>query len=127
MIISHHQELIRCRVRYKNKTVDTYFLLLFFWSSSREFCDVIQLLFLLGDEDCLYLNIYTPYVNPKRKLNVLVFIHGGAFMFNHGGLYGPEILLDKDIVYVNINYRLGPLGKEDIIFRIFQNTFHLII
>lgn len=45
-------------------------------------------------------------------------------MFNHGGLYGPDILLDKDIVYVNINYRLGPLGKEDIISSISQKLAH---
>lgn len=32
-------------------------------------------------------------------------------MFDHGALYGPDIILDRDLVYVNINYRLGPLGK----------------
>lgn len=45
-------------------------------------------------------------------------------MFNHGGLYGPEILLDKDIVYVNLNYRLGPLGKK-ILFLVFSKTHFL--
>lgn len=39
-------------------------------------------------------------------------------MFNSGGLYGPEIILDRDVVYVNLNYRLGPLGKKSNI-RIF--------
>lgn len=73
-------------------------------------------MFLSGDEDCLYVNIYTPDLNPKKKFNVLVFIHGGAFMFNHGALYGPDIILDRDIVYVSINYRLGPLGKLNYLF-----------
>ena len=27
------------------------------------------------------------------------------------GLYGPENFMDKDIVFVTINYRLGPFGK----------------
>lgn len=64
-----------------------------------------------GDEDCLYVNVYTPDLSPAKKMNVLVYIHGGALMFLYGGYYGPNILLDRDIVYVNFNYRLGPLGK----------------
>ncbi|VEN62745.1 unnamed protein product [Callosobruchus maculatus] len=63
-----------------------------------------------GDEDCLYMNIYTPDLNPTEKMDVLVYIHGGAFMFNKGGNQGPEFIIDKKIVYVNFNYRLGPLG-----------------
>lgn len=63
-----------------------------------------------GDEDCLYLNIYTPDLNPNANLDVVVYIHGGAFMFLHGGFQGPEYILDKNVVYVNLNYRLGPLG-----------------
>ncbi|CAG9815744.1 unnamed protein product [Phaedon cochleariae] len=72
-----------------------------------------------GDEDCLYVNVYTPALNQSNRLPVLVYIHGGAFMFNYGGLYGPQILLDRDVVYVNFNYRLGPLGflstEDDIV------------
>lgn len=71
---------------------------------------------LKGDEDCLYVNVYTPNTNPKKKMNVLVHIHMGAFMFNWGGFYRPDILLDRDIVYVNFNYRLGPLGKIVLLF-----------
>jgi bile salt-stimulated lipase len=66
--------------------------------------------FVIGDEDCLYLNIYTPDLNPNANLDVVVYIHGGAFMFLHGGFQGPEYILDKNVVYVNLNYRLGPLG-----------------
>ncbi|XP_065212960.1 esterase E4-like [Planococcus citri] len=68
-----------------------------------------------GEEDCLYLNIYTPKLpvdgvdNPL--MNVLVYFHGGAFMFASGGIYYPDyIQQDHDIVFVNINYRLGALG-----------------
>ncbi|XP_044261768.1 venom carboxylesterase-6-like isoform X2 [Tribolium madens] len=66
--------------------------------------------FVIGDEDCLYLNIYTPELDAKANFDVIVYIHGGAFMFNWGGIQGPEYLLGKDVVYVNLNYRLGPLG-----------------
>ncbi|XP_030764864.1 venom carboxylesterase-6-like isoform X2 [Sitophilus oryzae] len=63
-----------------------------------------------GDEDCLYVNVYTHSLSDKANLDVLVFIHGGAFMFGRGASYGPEIIMDRKIVFVNFNYRLGPLG-----------------
>lgn len=63
-----------------------------------------------GSEDCLYLNVYTPQLNAGAMLPVIVYIHGGAFIFGGAGMFGPEILLTRDVIYVNINYRLGPLG-----------------
>nr|AYK27451.1 carboxylesterase CarEB2 [Lasioderma serricorne] len=67
--------------------------------------------FVIGEEDCLYVNIYTPVnANKNSNLDVIIFIHGGAFMFNYGGSYGPKIIMDRNVVYVNFNYRLGPLG-----------------
>ncbi|XP_065200318.1 esterase FE4-like [Planococcus citri] len=67
-----------------------------------------------GEEDCLYLNIYTPKlpVNGVSPLmNVMVYIHGGAFMFGTGGTIYPDyILQNDDLVFVSINYRLGVLG-----------------
>jgi carboxylesterase type B len=32
-------------------------------------------------EDCLFLNVWTPSINPSAKLPVIVFIHGGAFLY----------------------------------------------
>lgn len=44
-------------------------------------------------------------------MNVVVFIHGGAFISGQGSIYGPQYLLDNNnFVYVTINYRLGVLG-----------------
>ena len=65
-----------------------------------------------GDDDCLYLNIYVKSIDPSARLPVMVWIHGGAFMFGSGDdvLYGPDYLLKKDIVLVTLNYRLGVLG-----------------
>ncbi|KAL1492311.1 hypothetical protein ABEB36_012784 [Hypothenemus hampei] len=65
-------------------------------------------------EDCLYLNIYTPILDNDNgtKVPVLLWIYGGGF--SHGtSLYsnfGPDFLIEKDIVIVTINYRLGPFG-----------------
>jgi hypothetical protein len=44
---------------------------------------------------------------------VMVWIHGGAFYIGSGNsdLYGPEHLINEDVVVVTINYRLGALGN----------------
>lgn len=43
---------------------------------------------------------------------VLVFLHGGAFIFgsNNSRMYSPNFLLMEDMVLVVVNYRLGALG-----------------
>ncbi|KAJ9584570.1 hypothetical protein L9F63_021080, partial [Diploptera punctata] len=65
-----------------------------------------------GQEDCLYLNVYTPKLDSSRPLHVMFWIHGGGWQSGSGNsdMYGPQYLLDKDIILVTINYRLGPLG-----------------
>ena len=40
----------------------------------------------------------------------MVFIHGGGLNTGESGLYGPGYLLERDVILVTINYRLGPLG-----------------
>ena len=65
-----------------------------------------------GQEDCLYLNIYTPNPADTEDLKpVLLWIHGGAFtQGDANSLTNPEYLLDEDVVFVSIHYRLGLLG-----------------
>jgi para-nitrobenzyl esterase len=63
-------------------------------------------------EDCLYLNVYTPSADWKRR-PVLVWVHGGGFNFGAGSepLYDGGHLAERgDVVVVTINYRLGALG-----------------
>ncbi|XP_045128051.1 esterase FE4-like isoform X2 [Portunus trituberculatus] len=63
-----------------------------------------------GQEDCLYLNVYTPKPSPSN-LPVMVYIHGGGFAISSAGEGGsPAPLMQKDIVLVTMNYRLGTLG-----------------
>ncbi|XP_052753166.1 venom carboxylesterase-6-like [Galleria mellonella] len=63
-----------------------------------------------GSENCLYVNVHTANLNPEKLLPVVVFIHGGAFMYGSGYHYGPFLLMDRDLVVVTLHYRLGPLG-----------------
>ncbi|KAF5307860.1 hypothetical protein FQR65_LT06592 [Abscondita terminalis] len=69
---------------------------------------------MIGDEDCLYLNVYTPQLphDDKRLLPVMFYIGGEQFQFNDVSKekFGPELLLDKDVVLITINYRLGAFG-----------------
>ncbi len=44
-------------------------------------------------EDCLYLNIWTPELNPEVNLPVMVWVHGGS---NKGGWsYEPNYIWEK--------------------------------
>ena len=63
-------------------------------------------------EDCLYLNVWTPKADSAARLPVMVWIHGGAYIFGSGSLpiYNGAPLAKKGAVIVTINYRLGQLG-----------------
>lgn len=77
---------------------------------------------IVGSDDCLYLNVYVPSTdekeNDRRNLPVMVYFHGGAFIFGSGDnfLYGPDYLIKKDVVVVTVNYRLGVLGEQKVKF-----------
>jgi len=68
-----------------------------------------------GSEDCLFLNIYVP--NFKKNGNkhggampVMFWIHGGGLTAGAGSDYDPTPLVNKGVIVVTINYRLGYLG-----------------
>lgn len=64
-------------------------------------------------EDCLYLNVFTKNLgnNSKTELKpVIVYIHGGGFETGSAMEHGPEYLMERDIVLVTTNYRLGAFG-----------------
>ena len=65
------------------------------------------------EEDCLYLNVWTPAKTEEDKLPVFIWVHGGGMVAGSG----CEVVCDgigfakrKDIVVVTINYRLGFFG-----------------
>lgn len=65
---------------------------------------------LIGVEDCLYMNIYTPARNESELLPVIFWIHGGGFQYGTSSTYGAKFLIDRDLILVTINYRVGPFG-----------------
>lgn len=63
-------------------------------------------------EDCLYLNIWSPAADGKKR-PVMFWIHGGGFVTGSGSsdLYdGSNFVKKGDVVVVTINYRMGPEG-----------------
>ncbi|GBP73547.1 Esterase FE4 [Eumeta japonica] len=76
--------------------------------------DMITGKVLEGSENCLFLNVYTKnlFMNSANLVPVMVFIHGGAFMSGSGDsdFYGPEYLLQHNVILVTLNYRLEALG-----------------
>ena len=66
------------------------------------------------DEDCLYLNVHTPTLQ-SRPLPVIVWIHGGGFLYGSANeCDGTALAITADAVVVSINYRLGLLGWVDL-------------
>ena len=66
-----------------------------------------------GSEDCLYLNIWRPR-DGETGLPVYVWIHGGGNSVGSAthiaAYYGDRIASRSRVVFVSINYRLGPFG-----------------
>ncbi|MBU3099400.1 MULTISPECIES: carboxylesterase/lipase family protein [Clostridium] len=72
-------------------------------------------------EDCLYLNVWAP--KQAKKSPVFVWIYGGANTVGEGSdpHYFGESFTKDDIIYVNFNYRVGPLGFYN--FSIYDDSF----
>jgi para-nitrobenzyl esterase len=65
-----------------------------------------------NNEDCLYLNVWTPATSAAAHLPVMVWIYGGGFVA--GASSEPRQdggrLAMKGVVVVSFNYRLGVFG-----------------
>ena len=66
---------------------------------------------IVGQEDCLYLDIKAPVNNLNRRLPVMFWIHGGGNTSGVKDYYDfSELVREHDVLVVTINYRLGPMG-----------------
>ncbi|XP_043284209.1 cholinesterase isoform X2 [Venturia canescens] len=65
------------------------------------------------DEDCLYLNIFTPNAQSGvgKRYPVMIYIHGGEFIHGASNQFPAHMLAAfYNVVVVSMNYRLGALG-----------------
>jgi len=68
----------------------------------------------IGDEDCLYLNVYIPELPDSSAENrsVMFWIFGGGLQIGNSyeSTYGSGKLMGYDVISVTVNYRLGVFG-----------------
>jgi para-nitrobenzyl esterase len=66
------------------------------------------------DEDCLYLNLWTPSAGKtNKKLPVAMWIHGGGYREGFGfepEMDGGEDWASRGVIFVQVTYRLGVFG-----------------
>lgn len=68
------------------------------------------------DEDCLFLNVWSPRHGREHK-PVMVWVHGGAYFLGAASqpVYdGASLATRGDVVVVTINYRVGVFGFADL-------------
>jgi para-nitrobenzyl esterase len=65
----------------------------------------------VGEEDCLSLNVFAPPGEMQQR-PVMVWIHGGGLAVGTSSTYDAarKLALNDGVVVVTINYRLGVLG-----------------
>jgi para-nitrobenzyl esterase len=92
------------------------------WTNVRkatEFAPICALVTTLGvfsgapnnNEDCLYLNVFTPDLDPSARLPVIVWIHGGGNVDGETPDYdGNKLASQGKSVVVTMAYRLNLMG-----------------
>ncbi|MFQ3236596.1 MAG: para-nitrobenzyl esterase [Paraglaciecola sp.] len=66
---------------------------------------------IVGTEDCLYLDIRAPKDFADKNYPVMFWIHGGGNINGHKDYYNySNLVTEKNVIVVSINYRLGALG-----------------
>lgn len=63
-----------------------------------------------SSEDCLYLDVSTPTLDPAARRPVMVWIHGGANWAGSGDGVVRSNLARQGVVVVSVQYRLGVFG-----------------
>jgi para-nitrobenzyl esterase len=81
-------------------------------TSFGEVCPQLSGAKVVGDEDCLHINVWRPRTE-ERGLPVYVWIHGGANMTQSNSqskAQGDRLAQQSNVIVVSIQFRLGPLG-----------------
>jgi para-nitrobenzyl esterase len=64
-------------------------------------------------EDCLTVNVFTPGVNDQAKRPVMVWLHGGQWLYGAGSepiSDGTRLAGRNDVVVVTVNHRINLFG-----------------
>ncbi|XP_075163205.1 esterase B1-like [Haematobia irritans] len=65
-----------------------------------------------GSEDCLFINVYTNNLKPCKLRPVMFWIHIGGLQSGAANreFYGPDYFIEKNVILITVQYRLGALG-----------------
>lgn len=64
----------------------------------------------VGTEDCLYLEIWTPNVNPEKPIPIMFWIGTFGFTYNLDCILDPSSIMEQQVVFIKCGFRLGPFG-----------------
>jgi para-nitrobenzyl esterase len=65
------------------------------------------------NEDCMFLNVWTPQLGGSKKRPVMVWFHGGGFNYGSGSwpaYDGHNLASRHDVVVLTLNHRLNAFG-----------------
>ncbi|KAI5644589.1 carboxylesterase family domain-containing protein [Phthorimaea operculella] len=65
---------------------------------------------LVGSEDCLYIDVVSPNINPDKPLPVMFWIGNYAFFYHIDDILEPSLLVDRDVIFVRCGFRVGAFG-----------------
>jgi para-nitrobenzyl esterase len=89
------------------RILDWYRYLAETFGSTRDYYPDLEI-----NEDCLYLNVWTPTLADQNTLPVMVWLHGGSNIsgWSYEKNYHGINLADEGVVVVSIGYRVGLFG-----------------
>jgi len=74
-------------------------------------CPQLQANVVIGSEDCLTVNVWTPATRSAEPLPVMIFLTGGGNQGSSGSNYDGAMMASREnLVFVTYNLRLGVLG-----------------
>nr|WGO51712.1 putative antennal esterase CXE9 [Ectropis grisescens] len=63
-----------------------------------------------GSEDCLYVDVMTPNIQPEKPLPVMFWIGCQSFMYTLDPIYDASLLVAQGVIFVRCGFRMGPFG-----------------
>lgn len=61
-------------------------------------------------EDCLYIEVSTPNMQPEKPMPVMFWIGGYAYSYIIDNILDPSVINNQKVVFVRCGFRMGPFG-----------------
>ncbi|XP_064071505.1 juvenile hormone esterase-like [Vanessa tameamea] len=65
---------------------------------------------IVGSEDCLYIEVSSPNIKPKKLMPVMFWIGSFNYVYYCDEVFDPTLINNQEIVFVRCGFRLGPMG-----------------